>query len=394
MLKLLASYFTTATCSWVIAFLIPLYIYEQTGSPVWTSSAYLVAIAPYILVTPFAGAWSDRFSKRLLLVGGDLLSLVTGLVLYAALQLLSGLLLCSVLLLLTFLLTSVRATHHPAFQSIAPSIIEKGRLHTFNAVVNASDNMIRIAAPLGVAAALTLTSKDQLLILAVLGFAISLPLCYQLEERHKPQPTSRPILREISTGFSYVIENKQLRALVTLFFFCNFGFALIGASLVYLYTSILAVPSTQLGYYYGLIGCGAVAGSLLGAMLAKRCQAGALIRHSCLLAGLFTLAGAFTQTPWSLSAFWALSTCCQSVVVIAFFTYRQQTVPQAILGRTVGVTRLIAYLAIPPASLLSGWLLLHFSSSALVLASGGICITLASLLAYSGSVATQPSLEP
>jgi hypothetical protein len=92
--------------------------------------------------------------------------------------------------------------------------------------------------------------------------------------------------------------------------------------------------------------------------------------------------GAMANDPWSLSALWALSTGCQSVVVIAFFTYRQQVVPQTILGRTVGVTRLIAYLAIPPASLLSGWLLLHFSSSAVILASGGLCIIFASLCAY------------
>jgi hypothetical protein len=83
------------------------------------------------------------------------------------------------------------------------------------------------------------------------------------------------------------------------------------------------------------------------------------------------------------------------VVVVAFFTYRQQAVPRAILGRTVGITRLIAYLAIPPASLLSGWLLLQFSSSAVILALGGICIIFASLSAYllasAGRHAAQPT---
>ncbi|MBB6156456.1 MFS family permease [Pseudomonas sp. JAI115] len=382
MFKLLASYAITSICSWAIAFLIPLYVYEQTGSPVWTSLAFFAAMAPYILVTPFAGVWSDRYSKRRFLIGGDLINIVTGCLIYAAVSTLSGSNLSITLLLLSFLLASVGATHHPVFQSIAPALIEGPKLHRFNAIVNASDNIIRIVAPIGVAALLAFSTKEQLLIGSIVGFALSLPLCFLLKEQGKPAPATTRVFTEIKAGLLYVIQQRELCSFVMLFFFCNFGFALIGASLVYVYTTLLAVPLSDVGYYYGLIGAGAVAGSAMGGVLVKRYPAGILIRRSCLLAGVFTLMGAMANDPWSLSALWALSTGCQSVVVIAFFTYRQQVVPQTILGRTVGVTRLIAYLAIPPASLLSGWLLLHFSSSAVILASGGLCIIFASLCAY------------
>ncbi|MFJ2283170.1 MFS transporter [Pseudomonas sp. NPDC087803] len=382
MFKLLASYAVTSICSWAIAFLIPLYVYEQTRSPVWTSLTFFAAMAPYILVTPFAGVWSDRYSKRRFLIGGDLLSILIGCLIYAAVSTLSGGALSITLLLLSFLLASVGATHHPVFQSIAPALIEGTNLHRFNAIVNASDNIIRIVAPIGVAALLAFSTKERVLIGCILGFALSLPLCYLLKEPGRPLPATTRVLTEIKAGLLYVIRHRELCSFVLLFFFCNFGFALIGASLIYVYTTLLAVPLSDVGYYYGLIGAGAVAGSITGALLVKRFPAGVLIRRSCLLAGMFTLTGALATDPWSLSALWALSTSCQSVVVIAFFTYRQQVVPQRILGRTVGVTRLIAYLAIPPASLLSGWLLLHFSSSALILASGGLCIIFASLCAY------------
>lgn len=382
MLKLLASYVITTVCSWTIAFLIPLYIYEQTRSPIWTSLAFFAAMAPYILVTPFAGVWSDRYSKRRFLIGGDLLNMGIGCLMYGAVCTLSGDTLSLTLLLLSFMLASVGATHHPVFQSIAPALIEGQKLHRFNAIVNAIDNLIRIVAPIGVAAVLAFTSKERILICCVAGFVISTPLCYLLSEPGRPQPATTRVVTELRTGLLYVIRHRELFSFVLLFFFCNFGFALIGASLIYIFTTILAVPLVDIGYYYGLIGAGAVVGSALGSVLVKRCHAGILIRRSCLLAGGFALFGALTNAPWPLSLFWALSTCCQSVVVVAFFTYRQQVVPQAILGRTVGITRLIAYLAIPPASLLSGWLLLQFASSALILASGGVCIIFASLCAY------------
>ena len=382
MFKLLASYVITSVCSWAIAFLIPLYVYEQTGSPVWTSLAFFAAMAPYILVTPFAGVWSDRYSKRRFLIAGDLVNILIGCLMYVAVSTLSGDALSITLLLLSFMLASVGATHHPVFQSIAPALVEGARLHRFNAIVNASDNIIRIVAPISVAAVLAFSTKERILVVGIAGFALSLPLCYWLEEQGKPQPATRRALTEIKAGLLYVFRHRELCSLVVLFFFCNFGFALIGASLIYVFTTLLAVPLSDVGYYYGLIGAGAVAGSVAGAVLVRRYPAGVLIRRSCLLAGVFTLTAALASDPWTLAALWALSTCCQSVVVIAFFTYRQQVVPRAILGRTVGVTRLIAYLAIPPASLLSGWLLLQFSSSALILASGGLFIIFSSLFAY------------
>ncbi|MDZ3824867.1 MFS transporter [Pseudomonas monsensis] len=339
-------------------------------------------MAPYILVTPFAGVWSDRYSKRRFLIGGDLINIAIGSLMYVAVSTLSGDALSITLLLLSFMLASVGATHHPVFQSIAPALVEGRKLHRFNAIVNASDNIIRIVAPISVAAVLAFSTKERILVVSIVGFALSLPLCYWLKEQGKPQPATTRVFTEIKAGLLYVLRHRELCSLVVLFFFCNFGFALIGASLIYVFTTLLAVPLSDVGYYYGLIGAGAVAGSATGAVFVKRYPAGVLIRGSCLLAGIFTLAAALASEPWTLAALWALSTCCQSVVVIAFFTYRQQVVPQAILGRTVGVTRLIAYLAIPPASLLSGWLLLQFSSSALILASGGLCIIFASLCAY------------
>ncbi|BAO91586.1 hypothetical protein [Caballeronia cordobensis] len=64
MFKLTASYIISSVCSWTIGFLVPLYIYSATKSATWTSLAYIAALAPYILVTPFAGVWSDRYRKK------------------------------------------------------------------------------------------------------------------------------------------------------------------------------------------------------------------------------------------------------------------------------------------------------------------------------------------
>lgn len=391
MSTLLVSYFVTTLSSWTIAFLIPLYVYELTSSPIWTSTAFFASMAPYILVTPFAGVWSDRYNKRKFLIGADLINIVICCLIYGALHLLSEMALSATLLVLSFILASVAATHHPVFQSVAPSLVEEKNLHQFNAIVNAIDNFVRVVAPISVASILAVTSKEGVLVGSIVGFVISVQLCTFLPDQGKTASTTKSVVAELRAGFIFLIKHRELLSFVQLFFFCNFGFALIGASLIYIYTNLLAVPISDIGYYYGLIGSGAVLGSALGSVLVKRCQAGILIKRSCLVAGIFTLGGTLTIEPRWLSLFLALSTCCQSIVVVAFFTYRQHVVPQAILGRTVGITRLISYLAIPPASLLSGWLLRQFSSSTLILALGGVCIVFASVSARMMTYTDRPA---
>ncbi|PAJ80508.1 MFS transporter [Burkholderia ubonensis] len=383
MFKLLGSYLVTTVCSWTIAFLIPLYIYDITHSALWTSLAYFAAMAPYILVTPFAGVWSDRYSKRKFLIWGDVINAVVGFLMYVTTNALSGITLACVLLFLGFLIASVGATHHPVFQSIAPAILPSETLHRFNSAVNATDNIVRITAPIAVATMLTFTSKTNILITGTVCFLISIPICISLPEVQPGNKIRNGVFRELGIGFRYVFNNRNLISFSALFMCVNFGLALVGADLTYIFLSILKVPTSGLGYYYGIIGIGAVSGSFVASFLVSRLKPGAMIVGSCFLAGVFSLVGGFATTPLAVSLLWALSTAFQSMVVVAFFTFRQQVVPKEILGRTIGITRLISYLAIPPATVLGGWLLDQYRSSLIIMAAGGVVIIFASFLALS-----------
>lgn len=389
MFKLLSSYLTTTVCSWTIDFLIPLYIYDITHSALWTSLAYFSATAPYILITPFAGVWSDRYSKRKFLVWGDVINTLAGCLTYAAINVLSDTTLACALLLLGFLVASVGATNHPMFQSIAPAMLPSTTLHRFNAAVNATDNIVRITAPIAVAALLTFASKTGILTIATIGFLISIPINISLPEIQPKKQIRYNILEELKTGFRYVFNNRHLTSFSALFMCVNFGLALIGAGLLYIFASVLNTPIGELGYYYGIIGVGAVTGSFIASFLVSRLKPSAMIVGSCFLAGSFSLAGGFATTPLAVSLLWAVSTAFQSMVVIAFFTFRQQVVPPEILGRTIGITRLISYLAIPPATILGGWLLDEYRSSLIIMTAGGTTIIFASFLAL-GLFAMRP----
>lgn len=381
MIKLILSYIATTTCSWTLAFLIPLYVFELTGSASWTAMSYFTAMAPFILVTPFAGVWSDRYSKRRFLLAGDCMSIVVAAAIYLALHVTTGTTLAAVLLVLNFALASIGATHHPMFQGYAPEILASASLRRFNAFINAADNLIRVLAPVLVAATLAFYSKEALLIACCAGFLLSLPLIYCSAEPPAVGGSRTGILRELKEGFRYVMSDADLSTFSLLFFCVNFGLALIGANLVYIFSSIYGVAQEDIGFYYGVIGAGAVTGSVIAPHLMNRNDEASLIVSCCALAGILALLASLATTPLAMSLIWAVSTACQSVVVVAFFTFRQRIVPSGLLGRTIGVTRLISYLAIPAASILGGLLLDRQHSAVAVLAGGGGAILLGSLIA-------------
>lgn len=50
------------------AFALTLWLYEETGSSLKTATLTICSYAPYVLMSIFAGAFSDRFDKKTMLV--------------------------------------------------------------------------------------------------------------------------------------------------------------------------------------------------------------------------------------------------------------------------------------------------------------------------------------
>lgn len=78
-------------------------------------------------------------------------------------------------------------------------------------------------------------------------------------------------MADLKEGFACVLENRNLISFSVLFLLVNFGLTIIGANLAYIFLSLFKVAPANLGYYYGLIGGGAVLGSFCAPFLVKGC---------------------------------------------------------------------------------------------------------------------------
>lgn len=393
MKRLLGSYFFTTTCSLVISFVIPLIIYSITDSALWTALTYAAETLPYLIVTPFAGVWSDRYSKRTFLIWGDVANMGLSMAIYVAAAHLHGYWAAACLVFFSFAAATTSAIHHPMFQSIAPEILDGGLLARFNSLVNTFDNMTSIAVPALVAALMVYLHKETIVLLCVTGFTLSLPLLWGIRSEAVERGSSGSVMSELLEGVQYVLKDRNLVSFSVLFACVNFGLSIIGANLVFIFTSSYGVPQAQIGFYYAVIGIGAAFGSLGAPLLMRLIGDANLIIGSCFVAGLVSVVAAAARSPLLFAIEWGGATACLSAVVVTFFTFRQRVVPSTLLGRTVGVTRLISYAAIPPASILGGLVMDHLHSEAVVMVMGGAVIIAGSALAMRAPAFSLPALK-
>ncbi|MFX1416113.1 MAG: MFS transporter [Promethearchaeota archaeon] len=178
-----------------------------TGSALVLSLATMMVILPQVLVSPFAGALVDRWSRRNVMIAADTLSavVVAGLALLWAIGV--------VQIAHVFMAMAVRSTlgsfQWPALQASASLMVPKEHLSRVNGMYQALSGLAKIAAPaLG---ALLLVLLPMQFVLAVdIGTAamavlpllmISIP---QPTTETESDSTASSVIQDIREGFSYM----------------------------------------------------------------------------------------------------------------------------------------------------------------------------------------------
>ncbi len=183
----------------LVQFALVWWLTYTTGSALVLSLATMVVILPQILISPFAGALVDRWSRRTIMIVSDTLSALTivGLALLWSMG--------SVNFALVFAVMAIRSTlgsfQWPALQASASMMVPKEHLSRVNGLYQALQGLAKIAAPALGALLLVFLPMQLILIVDVATAALAvLPLLMI----HIPQPSSESVSDSVSSG---VIEN-------------------------------------------------------------------------------------------------------------------------------------------------------------------------------------------
>jgi predicted MFS family arabinose efflux permease len=314
---------------------------------------------PWVLFGLLAGAWTDRTSKRRLMLLCDVVSAL----LFLSIPVTGWLHILSVAQLLVIALVTGIANvfFTTAYQAYLPIVVGSADLTEANAKMQASKSAAQFAGPgIGGVVAQFLGATIGLVVNAA-SFLVS-AVCLLLIRKIGPEPakdTTRARLHhEIADGLRFLRSDRYLRPLTAYAALVNLGFGGIDAILVVFLVRTVGLKAASAGTAMALIG----AGGLIGALAARRLTAGLGTARALLICTIvsapFALLMPLTSSGWGVLCVGGYAVSSAGIVAFNVInaSFRQAYCPPEILGRVAASTFTLSLGCVPVGALLAGWL--------------------------------------
>ena len=211
--------------SMLVQYAIIWHITLTTRSGAILTIATIAAFLPQIIISLFAGVWADRYPRKFLILGADLLTAASTLILAVLFLLGYG------ELWLLILVSGIRSIgagiQTPAVNALLPQIVPAERLIKVNGINGTLQPFIMIAAPVTSGVLLSAARLEAIFFIDVVTavLAVSLLLILKVPAHRKAADgQTTGYLDDLKQGLTYVGQN---RAIKRLFVFFAFGFFLV-----------------------------------------------------------------------------------------------------------------------------------------------------------------------
>jgi len=369
----------------VAQFVIIWWITLETGSALYLSLASLLGFAPMIILSPFAGVFVDRWSRKALIGVVDFLqALVT-----VALILMFSVGIVSIWYVLALLaLRGVfQAFHNPAVAAIVPLMVPRDKLSRMNGASYLFSGAVTLAGPIIAAFLLEIWKIGQILwidavtfIIAVIPLLlISIPSVRKEDPDNQDDPSFK---REFSEGLAFVKKARGFLTFVMLATAVNFLLTPVSTLAPYFVKFDHFGGASDLAFVLASFQGGVLAGGLLMLVIKgfKRKMVAVVLSVYIIFSGYALMALAPTGLFWFMAMAGLVMAFCIPVANVSIQTITQTVVPKKILGRVSSVTGALASAASPLGMILSGVIVGFTRTANLFLAcavSGILILTLA-----------------
>lgn len=306
-----------------------------------------------ILVNPFGGVISDRFSRRKILMTTDL---VCGLLCLAISFITNDSLMIAALIFANIVQAIAFGFSRPANKAIITEVVEKDEIVTYNAHLELVLQVASVCSPVFSFLVLQFASLHMTLLLDALTFFIAFVLVAFLPKeeakvQERKQFTGKDIFSDIKDGLDYIWHQKEIFFLLLVassvnFFFAAFEFLLPFSNRLY----------GVKGAYATILTLGAL-GSILGALVANKMKSSMkILLFLLLMAGIGVFMMGLPLPPYL--SFLGNLVCEFFVTIfdIHVFTQVQTKVEDDYLGRVLSTIYTLAVLFMPIAKGLMTWL--------------------------------------
>lgn len=306
-----------------------------------------------ILVNPFGGVISDRFSRRRILMVTDI---VCGILCLAISFIRNDSWMIGALIVANIVQAIAFAFSRTANKAIITEVVEKDEIVIYNSRLELVLQVVGVSSPVLSFLVLQFASLHMTLLLDSLTFFIAFVLVAFLpKEEAKVQEkkafTGRDIFVDIKDGLHYIWHQQEIFFLLLVASSVNFFFAAF---------EFLLPFSNQLygseGAYASILTMGAI-GSIVGALLASKIKASMeMLLFLLALTGLGVMIMGFTLPSYLAFSGNFICELFMTMFNIHFFTQVQTKVEGEYLGRVLSSIYTLAILFMPIATGLMTWL--------------------------------------
>lgn len=308
-------------------------VYQLTGQGAAVAVLVVAEVVPVLLLGPVAGVVIDRFSRKRVLIGADLvraalaLSLVWPQGAWHAYVVAAG-------------IAAGNTFFNPTVQAVIPSLTTEEQRLAANSVAWSTGRLVQIIASAIAGGLIAIVGTDAAFTLNAATFAVSALLIARLvipaHAGQLGQDTKRGLdryLDDARQGFAYAVHDRLVSRLLIVQSLASFAVGATGAMLVILSERHLDLAPSGFAWLIGAIGVGALLGPLIPNALAKDYRDARWLFVPYIVRGLGDiLIAIFTPLPIALLIMfvYGLNT---STGMVVFSSTVQGAVPDTMRGR-------------------------------------------------------------
>lgn len=337
-------------------FALVVWSYGQYGSALTTALLTVCAYAPYVLLSIFAGALSDRWDKKkTMLLCDALAALCTVGVLWL---LMTGNLKIWHLYLNNALNGLMNTVQQPASEVAVTLLTPREHYQRMGGLQAFSRSLVSLLTPALATALYTLVGLEAVIFFDLGAFALAavcllffIPIPRQTEGKEEPEP----LLAAAKEGLVYLKEHRGVLDLILFLAVINLTASMFEAAL-----PALLIPKggeEALGLVQTFTGLASLAGGVLAVALPKPRSRAKVICNSLLFSMStenFLLAFGRSLPVWCLGA--VLGWIFIPLMNASMDSLFRETIPTEVQGRVYSARNTLQFFTIPVGYLLGGWL--------------------------------------
>lgn len=217
-LRFLISQGITLFGSSLVQFAIIWYVTLQTSSGVWVSALTIAAYVPQFLISFFSGVWSDRYSRKWLIILSDsVIALATLALVLLMPYIKEGTPLVLALVIISVVRSLGAGVQTPAVNAAIPQFVPEDRLMKFNGINATIQSLVQFAAPAAAGAVLSFRTLRATLMIDIATAIVGIGILSAVAIPFTKAEASPSMLSEMQAGFKYAAGERFVGPLLLIF---------------------------------------------------------------------------------------------------------------------------------------------------------------------------------